>query len=818
MKIEQLLGDVRVSIRSLRRSPGFSTVVVATLSIGIAAVTALFSAVYSYQYRPLPYVDSDRIIAISERSNKRGFPTNFVSSDAAIAIREGSRSFEGVSIFRSGYGGYYVGSRATYATTLWIDSSFAPLLSLHPQLGRSLMPDDIRSRAPNVVISDAFWRSSFGSDPNVLGKTIRLGDTLLTVVGVMPKGFRYPQRTDVWRPLSPSDSSAGAVTLLGKLKSSVSTDQLNGELSVIAQRLARSDSEQFSTVSFISGEMVDRHSGPAALRIAFLFVGAAAFVLLIACGNVVNLFLVRAAERRGEMAVRSSLGASRLRLLVHGLIEASLLSSLAAAIGTILSAAILKFILPTIIPMEALPSWVHFSIDGRILAFTVLVSVLVSLAVGTSAALDGSRPDLMRVLKAGGDRTLSRGGVGKRARTGIVVQLTFSVVLLAGALLFARSYSRVAKVDLGFPGTRILQVRWYYGEQGDTAQRFFAKELLRRVQSLPGVTQAAIRDAVGPYSFVERPKSTRRGVIEKIDTRLFVDGQLATPRTSAKAGGTRIRETAVSVDYFNTLGLRVVSGRPILASDVAGQEKVVVVSRQFARMFWGQENPIGHTIKYGAYGELLRVVGVVEDVRDVTSGRDGISASAVPDMYFSEEQVGGQRSILLRGDGDVNAFRIPVERMIRELDPMKETRFATMNESVEQIQFQSEVFGGLLASFAVSGLVLSLIGIYGIVAYGITERTREIGIRLALGGTSGDVLQMIVRSSLQFIVIGLAIGLALSQGTNRLLVKLVYDVSPADPLTYAIVCVVFAGVGLLSAYLPARRVSRVDPVIALRAE
>lgn len=815
MWIEQLLGDVRVSIRSLRRSPGFAAVVIATLSIGIAAVSALFSAVYSYQYRPLPYLDSDRILAISELSATRGSAPNIVSTEAAIAIRDGSRAFERISLFRSGYGGYVVGKRATYATTLWIDSSFAPLFALRPQLGRSLLQDEIQSRAPNIVISDAFWHSSFSGDPNVLGKTVRLGDTLLTVVGVMPKGFRYPQRTDVWRPLGPSDSSAGALTLLGKLKPGGSREVLNKELSVIAQRLARSDSEHFFAVSFVPGEMVDRHSGPAALRIAFLFVGAAAFVLLIACGNVVNLFLVRAAERRGEMAVRASLGASRFRLLVHGLIEACVLSGVAAAIGTVLSAAILKLIVPMIVPAQGLPAWVHFSIDGRILGFTVWLSIVVCLAVGMSAALEGSRPDLMRVLKAGGDRMLSRGGVGQRARVGIVVQLTFSVVLLAGALMFARSYSRVAGLDLGFPATRILQANWFYGDQGDTAQRAFAKELLRRVQSLPGVTRAAIRDDVGAYSFVERPKSAARGRSEKVDTRLFVDGEPATTRASTRV---RTRGTAISTDYFRTLGLRVLSGRGIQSSDVAGQDLVVVVSREFANMFWGRESPIGHTIRYGANGNPIRVVGVVEDVRDVRSGRDGISAYAVPDMYFSEEQVGGRRSIILRSDGDVNAFRVPVERMIRELDPMKESRIATMNEGIEQIQFESEVFGGLLASFAISGLVLSLIGIYGIVAYGITERTREIGIRLALGGTSGDVLEMIVRSSLQFIGIGLGIGLLMSQGTNRLLGKLIYDVSPSDPLTYAIVSVVFGGVGLLSAYLPARRVSRVDPVIALRAE
>jgi predicted permease len=634
----------------------------------------------------------------------------------------------------------------------------------------------------------------------------------------MPEGFRYPLRTDVWRPLLPNDSLAGPMTLLGRLKPGASRQQLAGELSVIARRLARADSEQYARLSFTQTEMVDRGTSGAALRIAFLFVGAAAFVLLIACGNVVNLFLVRAAERRGEMAVRASLGASRSRLLLHGLTEAFLLSGFAAAIGTALSALVLKVVIPVIVPSQGLPSWVHFSLDGRILSFSVVVSVLVSLAVGMSPALEGARPNLMRTLKIGGDRMLSRGGVGKRARAGIVVQLTFSVTLLAGALLFARSYQHVSNVDVGYPASKILEAVWFFGDQNDTAQRVFAKELLRRVRALPGVSDAAIRDGVGAYAFVERAKSKTRGRREVVDTRLYIDGQLASTRATAETRATPIRGTAISEDYFHTLGLHVVAGRGILATDGSGQEKVAVVSRQFAKTFWGGESPIGHTINYGSGGALIRVVGVVDDVRDVRGGRDGISANPIPDVYFSDEQASGYRSLVFRSDGDVNALRIPVERIVRELDPMKDLRIDSMNKGVEETQLVSKIFGGLLFCFAISGLVLSLIGIYGIVAYGITERTREIGIRLALGGTSGDVIQMIVRSSLRFIAIGLGVGLVMSQGTNRLLGRLIYDVSPADPLTYAIVFAVFGGVGLLSAYLPARRVSRVDPVIALRAE
>jgi len=814
MIVEQLIGDVRVSIRSLCRSPGFATVVVATLSIGIAAVSALFSAVYSYQYRPLPYLDSDRIVALSESHAQRYVP-NVISNDAANAVRDGARSFERVALFRSGFRGYVAGNQAAMANTLWIDSSFATLFALRPQLGRTLTPDEIASRTPSAVISDVLWHSVYGADPNVLGKTLRTGDTLLTIVGVMPEGFRYPVRTDVWRPLVPSDSEAGSMTVLGKLKPGISRQRLAGDLSVIAQRLARTDSQHFANLSFVAGEMVDRGTGPAALRIALLFVGAAAFVLLIACGNVVNLFLVRAAERRGEMAVRASLGASRVRLLILGLTDAVLLSFSAAAIGTSLSLLIIKVVIPIIVPV-GLPSWVHFSLDGRILAFTVLVTILVSLAVGVSPALESARPDLMQTLKAGGDRMLSRGGVGKRARAGIVTQLMFSVVLLAGALMFARSYSRLAGVDVGYPARQILRVDWYYGEQGDSVQRRFANELLRGVAGLPGVANVAIREDIGPYSFVERSKSRTDAAREAPDYRLFIDGEWSGTRKNTQTSSPQ--EIGISEGYFRTLGLRVVAGRGILATDDAGQEKIAVVSRQFAKTFWGSTSPISRTISFGASGEPIRIVGIVEDVREVRSGIRGISADLVDAVYFSESQVSGRRSVIFRGDGDVNALRIPVERLIREIDPARDSRIASLARGIEETQTVSKVFGGLLASFAGSGLILSLIGIYGIVAYGITERTREIGIRLALGGTSGDVMQMIVRSTLRFVAVGLGIGIAMSQGTNRLLGKLVYDISPADPLMYSIICAVFGGVGLLSAYMPARRVSKVDRVIALRAE
>ena len=820
--LSHVAADLRFAIRSLRRAPGFVLVAVATLSIGIASVTALFSMVYAYAFRPLPYKDADRIAALGERRPKGYQGARTISLAAARAVVTGARSYERTSMFDEHYSRGKIGEQTVDLRALLIDSSFASLFGIRAQLGRTLTADEIAGNAPSVVISEQLWRTRFGAEPSAVGRTMRVSDEMVTIVGVMPVGFRYPERTDLWRPLHIVDSADASVSLLTKRRRDVSEQSARAELSGIAGRLAQSDSQLFAGVSIVPAEMVDRHVG-AGLPIAGLFVGAAVLVLLIACANVANLLLVRAAERRGEMAVRASLGASRRRLLMQSLTESMLIAATAGVIGTLLSIVLIRVGL-SIIPTAGFPSWLSFGIDSRILTFTVAIATLVTLAVGVTPAREGTRFDLVRALKLGGDGGSAKSGVAKRARTGIIIQLALSVMLFVGASLFLQSYRKLAVVDVGYPADKIVRLNLYFDPDrfpDHVPRQRFASEVRAQIAALSSVRHAAIRGGLDASTLSEPllVASTARNsrTNERPDRRLFIDGDTTAAFRGGSAGSPSF--FGVSTDYFQALGLRALRGRTLTTDDGQASAKVVVLSHELADKLWPHQDPIGRTIQFGARGIRVTVIGVVEDVRDVQGGRAGISASPRPYGYLSTDQVSvWNPEVLVTGDNGIPALQAAARLVARRMDPTVTTVAETMAKEAETERWVVSIFGGLMAGFAVAGLVLSMIGIYGVVAYGITQRTREIGIRLALGGTSNDVLRLVMRQSARFVGVGLLAGIPLSLGAGRLLRVLLFGVSTADPLTYGAVCVVFGGVAMLACYLPARRVTGIEPLLALRSE
>jgi predicted permease len=557
----------------------------------------------------------------------------------------------------------------------------------------------------------------------------------------------------------------------------------------------------------------------------WLFIAAAVSVLLIACANVGNLMLVRAAERRSEMAIRASLGAGRRRLLTQALMEAIVLATLAGVLGTVLSLVLVKLGL-AVIPTAGFPSWLTFGLDLRILIFTVGLMALVTVAVGLTPAREGTRFDLVRALKAGGDAGTSSSGVTKRAQRGIVVQLSLSVVLFVGALLLVQTYRRLAVVDMGYAADEIVQLTPYFDAErysNDTSTKHFASEVLAAVKPLVGPGRAAIRGIVDPEALsgiaaVAIPASGRRANLRP-DVALVTDGDSARTRGVLRSLYPEPRYFAVSHEYFLTLGLKLIRGRAFAPDDAPASQKVVVVSRHFADAFWPRENPIGRTVQFGPHGTHVTVIGVIEDVRDVQGGPRGVHVSARPDAYFSAGQVKvWQPEILIHASGSVTALQREVQAMARRVDPEVSTTAYTMARAVETERFATRLFGSVIGGFAISGLILSIIGIYGVVAYGIAQRTREIGIRIALGGTSHDVLQLVLRQALRFVGVGLAAGVVLSLGASRLLRVLLFGVSATDPLTYGAVCIIFGGVGVLACYVPARRVTQINPLVALRTE
>ncbi len=822
MLIDHLRADIRFALRSLKRAPGFTAVALTTLVVGIASVTSLFSLVYAYAFRPLPYRDSERIVSLHERRAQAVRPSG-VSIDAARAIIAGGHSFERIATFETGSTRGSLAGQTIDVQTLRVDSSFMLLFAVTPQRGRTLTSDEILSDAPSIMISDVLWRTRFGGEPSVVGRTVRLGSELLTIVGIMPPRFRFPNQTDIWRPLRINNRVDPVVTLLAKLKTGVRRQAIEPELALIARRLAQSDSERFAGVTISAEEMINRKVG-GGTSMVWLFVAAAVFVLLIACANVGNLLLVRAAERRSEMAIRASLGAGRRRLLAQALMEAIVLATLAGVLGTMLSFAFVKLGL-AVIPTAGFPSWLSFGLDSRILIFTTGLMALVTVAVGLTPAREGTRFDLVRALKAGGDAGASNSGVTKRAQRGIVVQLSLSLVLLVGALLLVQTYRRLVVVDLGYAADEIVELIPYFDAErfNDTTTMRFVSEVLARVTPLAGQRRAAIRGIVDPeaLSGIATVAMSTRGRRANIrpDVSLVTDGDSVRARSMLRSLYPEPRYFAVSHEYFQTLGLKLVRGRTFAPDDASGSQKVVVVSRHFADAFWPRENPIGRTVQFGPHGTHVTVIGVVEDVRDVQGGPRGVRVSARPDAYFSVGQVKvWQPEILIHASGSVTTLQREVQAVARRVDPEVSTTAYTMARAVETERFVAKLFGSVIGGFAISGLILSIIGIYGIVAYGITQRTREIGIRIALGGTSRDVLRLVLRQALRFVGIGLAAGVVLSLGTSQLLRVLLFGVSATDPFTYGAACVVFGGVGLLACYLPARRVTQIDPLVALRTE
>ncbi|MGH7622714.1 MAG: ABC transporter permease, partial [Gemmatimonadaceae bacterium] len=690
--------------------------------VGIGSVAAIFSLVYSVYYRPLPYKDADRILAFDETAHNRPVGQRVLSWDVARTLRADSRSFERVTLFDEDVTQVVADDAPQQIVALLTDTSFAPLFGLRPELGRLIAPEDVQQHAAVGVISDALWHSAFGGDSAVVGRHVQFGDERLTIIGVMPRGFRFPSRTDLWRPLAePSGDSADAarIGVLAKLRRGATRDAVRSELAVIARRIAAQDTVKYRGFRLtLEKEMIDRRA-ESFLPLPSLFIGAALFVLLIACTNVSNLLLVRAAERRGEMAIRSSLGAGRLRLIRQSVAESVLLASTAGAFGAVFAHVLVKLGLAWL-PTENFPSWVRFGLDGRVLLFVTAVVLLVTVAVGFAPARESTRFDLVRSLKLGGV-TSSRAAVARTGRRALTVQLALSIALFVGAGLLARTYRRLSVLDVGYPAHDIVVLTPYFNHAGivDPGELRELDEIADRGRRLAHASAIALRGGTTYELLGARPPKASRGTAHTTaaaDYRLIPDGD--TSRAVSFRDWPPARSSAVSETYFATLGLHIVAGRGLTRFDDAGSEPVVVVSQRMADQLWPRLDPIGRAIQQGVDGVKYTVVGVVQNVRDIQGGRRGMSALPREDAYLSVRQVGTfQGEVLVRAGGAAATVERALKRAAREVDPQLIVGIDTMDMPVRQTQFTIEIFGVMLGAFAVAGLALSIIGVYGVVAY-----------------------------------------------------------------------------------------------------
>jgi putative ABC transport system permease protein len=817
--VEELVADIRFGLRSLSRSAGLAITALGTLVLGIASITTVFSFVNA-GFRPLPYKDANRIVTLNQQS-----PTGWhmgVSLPVVQYIRETNRSFERLSAFRSDRVDALIGGEAKQLSSLLVDTSFAAMLATPAAIGRFLTRDEILGDASSVVVSDDLWRT-LGGDSTVVGRTLRLTQRLYTIVGVMPPGFEYPTRVKAYIPIAMRPDSGelaidARVTLLGKLRPGIDREAAREEMRRLSTRLTDVDPVLAKHKIAVADEMVERPTSGKVGQLIALFLGAALFVVLIVCSNVANLMVVRAAERRTEMAVRASLGAGRWRLARQTLTESLILAGTAGILGTLASIALVRVIL-ALIPTSQLPSWLQFGLDVRVLVFSLAMTTIVTVIVSLLPIRVATRFDLVSALRAGGMSAGRGRDLKLGSRRGLVIQLALSVALFMGAALLARSYQRLASFDFGYPADRIVAVRPYFNPARyptSESRLDLAEQVVAGLIGAPGVAVAAVWAPTSLLNTRATDAATRPAARQRLaDPRLRVDGHQLPPGSSTMD----VRFFAVSDDYFRILGVRTIAGRGFRADDTNGSNPAVVVSRTLARSAFADANPLGRTLQRGQDGDRFTVIGVVEDVRR-PSRNAALGGIASADVYASTRQVAPPYpEIVALADGDVGAVKGIVAGAVRETDPdLVAGAPRTMDSDLETTKMVIRIFGSLFGFFAGSALLLSIIGIYGVVAYGITQRTREIGIRMALGGTSRAVVSLLLREGAVFTVVGIVLGVVIAMASGGLLRTLLWGTSPLDPVVYVVVTLLFAAVATLACYLPARRAARVDPLVALRAE
>ena len=812
--MESLWLDLRYGFRMLVRSPSFTLVAVGVLALGIAASTAIFSVVNAVLLRPLPYVDPARLLLVQESLPKLYLRTGAVSAAEFWDYKQGNEVFSDIAAFTTANLNLTGQGEAARIQVARVSAGLFPLLGVGPKIGRTFTEDEDRTDAGAVIlISERMWRSRFGSDSEIAGRTVKLDEKAYTIIGVMPARFQFPSTdntfsdsVDLWVPLAMTDeekkgrANSFDYGVIGRLKPSVSIDQARSDIQTVAGRMQQEHPEVYKGNIEIAASVISLEQEmlqPVRTVLLVLF-GAVGLVLLIGCANVANLLLARSQVRVKEMAIRTAVGASSRRLIRQLLTESLLLAILGGGLGLLLAAWAVDLIV-TFGPGN-LPRLLEVNLDGRVLLFTFAVSVVTGVIFGLAPAIHCSRVNLNESLKESGGRA-SGSRASKRMRGALIVFETASaLVLLIGAGLLIDSFIRLLRVSPGFNPEGVVVAR-----TSMPAERYPKIELgksmynraLDSIAALPGV------EAVSVASNLPLADNWTIG--------FRIEGE--DQNTYHSSGN-----TWVSNDYFRAMGIQLFAGRGFTGDDREGMPSVVVINQAFARKFWPDEQPIGKRIRWGGWGvEWLTVVGVVGDVRVSSLEKEGAPASYMP--IFQVPRTRRNVVFIARTSGDPAALVPAIRDRIRAVDeglPVYDVR--TMNNVIAESVGQRRFAMLLISIFAGVALLLASVGLYAVMSNLVAQRTREIGIRVALGARGIDVLKLVVRQGALLTLTGVALGLVCSFVLTRSMESLLFGVSATEPLVFIAVPLVLTGVALGACLVPARRATKVDPMVALRYE
>src|SRR5437773_4540178 len=788
------MNDLKFAFRQLLKNPGFTAVAVLTLALGIGANTAIFSVVNAVLLRPLPYPKPGQLVQL--RAGRPGSPSTFIGSATFVEVKAQSQSLARIAAYSGGDMTLTGAGLAERIVSGAVTADFFPLLGVQPAVGRNFTQEEDTPNGPRAtILGHGLWQSRFGGDPDVLGRTITLNQQSYTVVGILPARFQYPESFQLWIPLALGETGAGGMRLLtdaggmrflkaiARLKPGVTLQQAQTELRTIAQRIRPrgptatrggipgprgGDGEGVLTLIGLHEQVVGDVKGP-----LLVLLGAVAFLLLIACANVANLLLARAAARQREMAGRAALGAGRLRVARQLLTESVLLSLAGGGLGLLLA----FWGVQTLGQWSeaSLPAMDGIGIEAWVLAFTLGVSVVTGLLFGLAPAFQVSRTDVNAALKQ--ESRSDTGGHRHRLRHLLVVsEVALALVLLIGAGLLIKSFSRLNEVDPGFrtKGVLTFQVT-LTGEKSSPQKVNFIEQIVERLRALPGVQAAAATDSLPLTQF-------NRITVAEVEGRPPIDFS----RVHKPGEVTPVSRPTVTLDYFNAMGIPLRNGRAFTSQDARPAAGVVIVTEAFEKHHFPGQSAVGKRIRMRSSAEApwQTVIGVVSDVR-----RGGLAKDVVPEVYSPElDDAGDALSFVIRVAAEPAHLISAVRATVAEVEPNQALHnVMTMEQRLANITTSRRLNTVLLGSFAAVALLLAVVGIYGVMSYAVTQRRREIGVRMALGAQKSDVLGLLVGDGLRLTLAGVVIGLIGALALTRYLSNLLYSVKATDPLTFAVI-------------------------------